>query len=478
MGIINFHKMIKQKYSQSFKKKWLKSYHHVYIDINYVLHYCSYNAKSTDDVLNRLYTFFDNVLSELIPTKTLNVCTDGVAPLAKLILQRKRRLNMSRSLDSEQEFSSLIFTPGTDFMFNLENTLKNYFNYVKNVYNIQINYLDNKIDEAELKLKCQVMNNIKIFPDDTHIVVTNDADMIVMLCTLEKKSLHNIFVFNRSNQENDIISIGKLLELHTKDVGMTINYNLDFTLVSLLMGNDYLPKVGLVDFEKIWKSYKLLSTIYPHGLVDKKLNINQKFFNDLMYGVISLSKNHFTNKLTSITTISKLYDNYFDGLTWCLSTYYTGKCIRYDYMYSFSDGPHPLGIILNINFNKQILMHSKNECSPIDFNLYAILVLPNFSKNLINKKYYDFMEKTNILYSEEHCKDCNSCISKIKDLNNQINELSSNDSSNKKKISDIKVKIGEFSKKLLEHKKTHQLLTLSDIKCISKNFNKYCETLK
>ena len=35
MGITNFQKNIKEKYSEAFKKKWLKVYDHVYIDINF-----------------------------------------------------------------------------------------------------------------------------------------------------------------------------------------------------------------------------------------------------------------------------------------------------------------------------------------------------------------------------------------------------------------------------------------------------------
>lgn len=488
MGITNFHKMIKQKYPSSFKKRWLRSYQHVYVDINYALHYCSYGSKSEEDVLTRLHNFFDNVLGELIPTKTLNVCTDGVAPLAKLILQRKRRLGTSRSLDSEEEFSSLIFTPGTSFMTKLENVLKKYFDYVEKMYNIKVNYLDHKIDEAELKLKHKVMKNNDSFPNETHIVVTNDADMIVMLSTLDKKSLHNIFVFNRSNHENDVISIGKLLELHIREVGTTLNYNLDFALISLLMGNDYIPKVGLADFEKLWSSYKSLSFTNPNGLVNDNLEIDYTFFSRLMYGIITLSKNQFTGKLTRFNTISKLYNNYFDGLTWCLDTYYTGKCTRYDYMYSFTEGPHPLGLMLNIEFNKNILKHNKSLCDPINPNLYAILVLPNFGKNLIDKKYHEFMEKSDVLYSEEKCKQCKDFHSKMKSLNCELSECTENcndvdindenDTKLKtKKLNSVKSQISSTSKNMLTHKKSHQLLSLKDIKTISSNFEIYCDKI-
>lgn len=475
MGITNFHKMIKLKYPTCFQKKWLQNYDHVYIDINYALHYCSHNAKNEDEVFARLFNFFDNIFQELVPTKTTSVCSDGVAPLAKLILQRKRRLSISRGLLTDDEFSSLVFTPGTTFMTNLKNNLKNYLEYIEKSYTIKVNYLDHEIDEAELKLKHELMCNIKKYPKGSHVVVTNDADVIVMLTTLNKSDLHNVFVFCRNNYQNEILSIGKMLDLHTNDVGTTINYNLDFALVSIMMGNDYIPKIGLADFDKLWNSYKEICVGMPEGLTNFDLTINQKFFIRLLHGVLNLSKNQFIKKVTLASSFAKLYENYLDGLTWCLDTYHTGKCIRYDYMYEYPDCPHPLGIILNVLNNPNLLKHNKNVCLPISSSLYAILVLPNFAQKLVNKKYHKFMEKNDILYREEKCKKCLEFHDDLKKSNAELTELDKKDD---KKIDEIKNTISQISKRLMAHKKNHDVLTLDDIRTISSNFENYCVKIK
>lgn len=475
MGIDNFHKMIRENYAGSFKRKWSQCYDHVYVDINYALHYCSHKAQTEQEVLDRLHVFFDNIFQETVPIKTINVCTDGVAPLAKLILQRKRRLGTSRNLENNEGFSSLSFTPGTVFMTKLKDNLKKYFEYIENTYHVDVNYLDHEIDEAELKLKHKLMCNINDYENNSHIVVTNDADMIVMLTTLEQKDLHNIFVFCKNNTQNEVLSIGKMLDLHTNKFGMSINYNLDFTFVSLLMGNDYLPKVSLADFNKLWKAYSEICSTNLNGLVNNKLEVNWNFFAKILNRIMTLSKNQFIKRVTKTNTFTKLHENYFDGLTWCLDTYYTGKCIRYDYMYEYNTGPHPLGLLMSLQFNKNLLCHNKNICKPISSSLYAILVLPNLARNLIDKKYHKFMDDSDILYSVENCKKCIDFHSNLKTLNG---DLLCCDEDNENEKNNIKKKISNISKEMVSHKKKHENLSLRDIKTISLNFDKYCKKNK
>ena len=475
MGITNFHKMIKEKYGDSFKDKWLDFYDHVYVDLNYVLHFCSYNATNEEDVFARLYCFFDTILSELLPNKTLTVCSDGVAPLAKLVLQRQRRLSVNKSKD-ENAFSTMIFTPGTKFMTNLKTKLKNYFDFVKNTYCIKINYLDSEIDEAELKLKYKLMQHMKNNPDDTHIMVTNDADVVVMLTTLENPCY--AFVLSRTNHKNEILSIGKMLDLHTDSVGCSVNFNYDFALISIMMGNDYLPKIRLVDFEKIWTSYKEILKVIPTGIINvenNNLKINPNFFIKLLYKLISISKQKSLNIVSIRNAFGNMYLNYLDGLTWCLHTYNTGKCVRYDYMYEYQESPHPLGLIFNIMENRELLKHNNNVSDPISSSLYAILLLPNFAKKLIDKKYHKFMEKNDILYTTEKCKECKEFYSEIQTIKNDlmVTDTETICEDTEIKINKLKKNSTELGKKLIAHKKNHDRLSLNDIKTIISNFESF-----
>lgn len=509
MGITNFHKMIKEKYSKAFQNKWMSTYDNVYVDLNYVLHFCSYSAETEENVFSRLRNFFDNILLEIIPTRTLTVCSDGVAPLAKLVLQRQRRLSVSKNISEKKSFNTILFTPGTDFMKNLKTKLSDYFKFLENIYGITVDYLDSETDEAELKLKYQLMQNMDKHQNDTHIIVTNDADVIVMLTTL--KNVENTFVFCKNNNQNEVLSIGKLIDLHTDKVGSSINPNYDFAFVSIMMGNDYLPKIRLVNFEKIWDSYMEVLKVLPNGIVNNNLSINHNFLIKMFYRVINKSKQKSLNIITIINSFDELYSNYLDGLMWCFDTYHTGKCVRYDYMYEYQESPHPLGLIFNIKENPNLLVINKITYPPISPVLYAILVLPNFAKDLINKKYHKFLEKNDILYSVEKCTKCSDFCNKIKsiktDLANVETELddikcvttNSNESDKSaesaksdksakstksdksakstklaklaKKLKDDQI---DLSKKLIAHKKNHDKLSLEDIKDMVSNFESYC----
>jgi 5'-3' exonuclease len=100
MGIQNFHKWLISKYPESqidiqhIKNKC----HHLYIDMNFLLHYCSYGININDEktLFYRITNNITFLINTIIPTKSITLVTDGSPPLAKLITQRKRRKLMAR----------------------------------------------------------------------------------------------------------------------------------------------------------------------------------------------------------------------------------------------------------------------------------------------------------------------------------------------------------------------------------------------
>lgn len=461
MGIKDFHKWIQTDYSTSFEDHHDDLiFDHLYLDLNFALHKSSYSVKSVDQIYVKLCGFLDKMIQLISPMKSITFATDGVAPLAKLLLQRKRRLTHSRS-ELITNYSTLNFTPNTKFMETLEDKISSYVNFIKNVYCVDVVFKIKGHDEAELKLKHEMMKNIEKYPNDSHIIVTNDADVIVMLSTLEH--YENTYIFCEGINSK-ILSIGKLIKKHVKKVGASLYPHLDFTAVNMFAGNDYLPSISFFTFEKIWIAYKNVLKYDPRGLVDNKLNINKCFLKSLMVRILMQTKKNFTNKFQLNNYDKKLYDNYFDGLNWCLSTYTNGKCIRYDYMYSHKKKPDPFGIIMICDNNK-IFNTEQTECAPLNKVLYGILVLPKKAKNLIDNKYHKFIEKTDIIYTEEDCKKCQQIYDKQRELNKKIEE-----ESDEKKIIAFKKEKNKLIQELKKHKKSHKDLSLEDIKTISEKF--------
>lgn len=452
MGISGFHKIIREKYPQAFDGTGKNIYEHAYIDINYVLHYCSYKAKTIDELYNRIFKFFDIILQEISPTKSVVIAADGAAPLSKLILQRKRRLNISKNVrktdeaDQTDQVNSLMFTPGTHFMRNVKKKMENYLKYIENAYCVTVSFLGFEVDEAELKLKKKLMDNIEKYNDDKHVFVTNDADVVVMLGTLSK--YQNAFIFCRSGMYSYVLSMNKLLELHTKEYGVGKNPGLDFTAINIMLGNDYIPKINYITFDKIWSAYKRALRC-AHGsdaglIIDASMKINTTFLKNMMMIIVLQLKKCYSDKFTLDNAFHPMYENYADGYTWCLHTYYTGECSRYNYMYNHNASPHPFGIVLSIEHDKNLYKLSKINYKCIDHNLYAILILPKSSISLVNDKYKKFVENMNntgILYDIENCNICD------------------------------KLKLNK--KELREHKKKHEKISFGDIQKIVKKFEEF-----
>jgi 5'-3' exonuclease len=473
MGILGFYKWIKETYSEAFKPKWLTSYDHIYIDLNYCLHFCSYEIKSQQELLTRLFNLIDMILYKTIPTKSVIFSSDGPAPLAKLLLQRKRRLHTSRTESIDINTTTLNFTPGTEFMLTLKNKMQKYIQFIKNIYQVEVKFTESEYDEAEIKLKYELMNNIKKNKTDSHIMITNDADMVVLLSTLEQ--YFNVFIYS----DNNVLSIGKLITLHVKKVGLTKNPNMDFAFLSIMMGNDYLPKIRYINYKNLWNSYKTVVTNDNNGIFkDSEIKVNKEFLLKVFTILIAHIKPHFIKTFNIQNMSSELYNNYCDGVMWCMDTYYMGKCRRYNYMYGYQDPPHPLGLIFSILKNKSLLDIKNNIYPPIDSTLYAILLLPKKAIDLLDNKYHPFVAKNQILYNEESCTKCLKFYNEINalgidsDIEESDNELPEVENENEKEKEKEKKK--KYIQKLLSlHKKQHETLILSDIEKIIDQFTNY-----
>jgi hypothetical protein len=460
MGIKDYHKWMKDNNPTAFQQKWLDFYDHIYFDINFALHYSHYGTKNQNQILFRFFSFIERIILLLHPTKSIVIANDGAAPIAKLLLQRQRRISTARDgvdEDSEEfsdknlEASSLIFTPGTEFMNTIEEKLEKFMSKIKVVYNVNVEYMIGCEGEAELKLKKRMMDKNKENPDDTHIIISNDADIIAMFGTFDVNSYSKIFIC--SNVKNiEIISMGKLMDSHTNKYGITKSFGLDFTLISILVGNDYLPKINLVDLTKLWNSYKKWHNDYKNGLVNDFI-INIPFLIQILNGIISCTRPHLTQKFEIDDYNHPLYSNYMEGVLWCLDMYNKGYCDRYNYMYQNNDSPHPFGLILNLNGSPNIASFKNITYPTIDSNLYALLVLPRKALKLTHDKYHTFAKKYHILYDEELCEICCEFYKKMKNLDKKGTEYK------------------QLFKELKNHKNNnHNPITSDDIEEIVKDY--------
>lgn len=262
MGITNFYKWIKTEYSNCIKPIDKECYNHVYIDMNYLLHMCVYDCDNFDILMKKIETVILDVCIKTQPSDSLNIFCDGTSPFAKLILQRERRFNNDNN-------NVLHFTPGTTFIKSIPDKLKKTLNTIEKQFNIQINIDVNDPGEAEIKIKNKLLENYTRNINKSHILLTNDADVILILTSHESYNKCHILL------KHEILSINKLINEHIKKFGKSQFYHLDFSFLNLFLGNDYLPKLYYVTNKNLWEAYK-----FNINLIDDSKKFLIKFNNN------------------------------------------------------------------------------------------------------------------------------------------------------------------------------------------------------
>lgn len=475
MGINKFQQYLKNTYCTAYKERWLDTYDNLYIDLNYVLYHICYVSSSKEDILLRTKDYLLGIIRYTKPKKRIIIVSDGTAPLAKLMLQRKRRLDKidvySDTIFDETKHFTLHFTPGTEFMMTLRENLIDFETYIKETYNLNVIISITEPDEGEIKIRKILQNIQNAELSDTHIVYSGDSDMILLLFTCHK--LTNIY---QTPKNNEIISLNELYNEHIHKFGKTDSTKYDFVFINLLMGNDYIPKVLYITFEKIWTTYAEISRYFTGGLISYNYNsikLDPIFLHDLLYITSKKIAKGYLNRFKIGDLKNRYYKNYVDGLYWCFSMYITGNCFDYSYIYNYNITPHISGVILSlIAYNRYTMI----ETEPFDSGLYSILLIPNKANSILsdnNKQIAHMIEqKYPIIYEEECCRDCKQYIQSLLTLNNNRKNILDKTNEKDKASRDIKL----CSDRYKQHKKTHNKLNYDIINEIYRYYTT-CKTI-
>ena len=311
MGINGFMKNMHQCGAE--KKN--RIYDSVYVDCNYLLHYFIYNCRNDEDLYKKTYNYFKYLLNTIKITDQLNLIFDGThshhlqQPNPKKQTQIQREKNKKESTDYDKQLiapKTMIVSTFKTYLIQsislLNKILKKNFKIVVNDDSIE--------DEADFK----ILNAINESNFKNVCIISRDSDMILIAYSLVYKK--NIFI--------DILSnLKPILFINVNELNR--GYNLDYILIILLLGNDYLPKISTVDYNTIISNYdKYIYHKNPHIIIDNKINYNN-LLNYLTY--IILNKKI---KLNLKNINNKRFDKYYNNIMWCLKKY---KVIDNDKIY-------------------------------------------------------------------------------------------------------------------------------------------------
>lgn len=202
----------------------------------------------------RLFTCIHSILRTFPPGRTVYLAMDGPAPIAKFVMQRRRRTQREAKKD-ESEFDTLQFTPGSEFMQKLKDALVylSVQRLAKQKPQLQFHISgSDRQGEGELK----IFEHIAATPkSDRCLVVGNDADLIVFAMRAGHGQV-DVLKIERDSRAV-VLSASKFKDAVTNSCPhMEQNQLLsDLAFISVLSGNDYLPKLRGFNLERVWDAY-------------------------------------------------------------------------------------------------------------------------------------------------------------------------------------------------------------------------------
>ncbi|AFZ79041.1 5'-3' exoribonuclease 2, putative [Theileria equi strain WA] len=325
------------------------------------------NIHSEEDIFVSIFHCITNIVNIVRPNKLLYLAVDGVAPTAKINQQRERRFRASAEMENqilvmnsidiqngveekpntdEYKFDPLQITPGTPFMERLTLHLQFFAQKMiaenKSWKNLQVVVSGSDVPgEGEHKIMEYIRNDkarrhfeannssedVKECKYTSHCIYGLDADLIILslithepfVCLLRervmfgqmKNSTKMRMMINMSNYVllhigilreyilNDLIENPKL----RKDVKIMDRVVDDFVLITLFVGNDFLPHL-------------LLANI-PEGGLDAVLGIYKGYITesikskplDSIWLTCDCGEINFDNFLSFITRWAKYETN-------------------------------------------------------------------------------------------------------------------------------------------------------------------------
>jgi 5'-3' exonuclease len=442
MGIPYYFYYLTIKYDNIIVKQLPKTIDIYAIDFNGIIHPEAAKEQNEEKLILNLWDkikYYDKFYNP----KKLMICIDGVAPLAKIIQQRKRRyLSFYRNKIDKviSTWDTNAISPGTNFMNKLDNYIKE--NNEKYIFSGSTD-----AGEGEHKI-------FSLIKEETGNIVINglDADLIILSLISGK---NNIYLMRENKGSITYLNINNLKKALISELKPKWNIENDNDLIESycvmcsILGNDFIPHILNLNIKSggLDKLISITETaIKNNGSLVENNKINQltlsEIFNqiaetednDIISGVnkeierkprdFTLASQEFAIKnkdqtLTDIYNNSKrwryyYYKNLFDvninndstsiissnfikGIYWTYN-YYKKMDLDYTWYYPYNYPPTAKDIsnYLKVNIIKEIELKGE-YLSP---KKQLLLILPIYSIDLIDEKSKKYM--TDISYGMKH----------------------------------------------------------------------------
>jgi len=293
-------------------------------------------------MMERIIKYIDYIIKYVNPTELIYIAVDGVAPVAKINQQRKRRyksvidnkfnkeLNEKYNILKNDVWSNIVITPGTDFMIKLDKLLNEYLQNFKNIKIIYSSYKD--CGEGEHKIIRYIKEN-KLY-NKTNVIYGLDADLIFLSMSLNNTD--NVYLLREMNHIKNIntpitieideklcyVSIKNTTDTYNEIIKTKLNENIDileinieqydyskdFILLCFLLGNDFIPHIPSLNIRNNGIEYlidayiQMFSFMKSNILENNKINLENlllvfSYLKDIESEYFEINLQKYKNKL-------------------------------------------------------------------------------------------------------------------------------------------------------------------------------------
>ncbi len=371
---------------------------HLYLDFNGFIHGSLHKLKEHEveinekNILKQCCDDLKAIVDLIQPKKSLFIAIDGVAPKAKMMQQRYRRYKSSLE---NKDWDTNAITPGTEFMKKLGRKLKIFSK--KFVLDVIIS--DSSIPgEGEHKILQYMKNNSN--NDESSCIHGLDADLIMLLLTLEQK---NLYIFRE--QQDEIQQHFVSIDIFRRELEHTPIK--DYIFLCFMAGNDFLPHLPSIEIKFL--GIQSMIDMYQNPIIldnkidktnfiqflekltereeimvqenSKKLHSQLLEQDKIRFGTKGWKRRYYqecfgTSEQNDITQICF---KYWQGLQWT-TQYYFDTCHDWSWFYPYRHAPCVSDLIQVV---KQTGLYEFPENKPYTPLQQLLIVLPPKSKYLL-----------------------------------------------------------------------------------------------
>lgn len=311
MGIKDYLKHLNQE--EIFK---IIEYDHVYIDCNYLIHFLIYKCRNNKDLYGKICNFWSNLMGAIKINSTVHLIYDGEHEDTEIMTNPKLQTLILRYKDKIQseDYDKQIIKPGSEILNTFKYYLVDIIKKYKKINKVKFEIIEND-DQVKGEADIKILNSIYNSNQECVCICSKDSDMILIAHSLS---------INKSIRVDVITNFRPIQIVY---IDSFKKFNLDYILIVLLLGNDYLPKISSVSYETIIKTYEEYIKYNKVIISNGKIDINN-LIEFITYFILIGSKKKIKFDFKNLD-FNRFYI-YINNLFWCLKHY---KVINNDLNY-------------------------------------------------------------------------------------------------------------------------------------------------